>query len=114
MAALECDLQGVLADQAHVLDPQLLRGEVLDAGQATWRSRFTPALGAWARPPQLLSRKGAVVAALPRDLHHLALALDVDVEWKRVGVLQLLCRPLPDVDDRKLPEGLDGRAGGHL
>lgn len=114
MATLERDLQRVLADQAHVLDPQLLRGEVLDAGQATWRSRFAPALGAGARPPQLLSRVDAAVAALPRDLHHLALAVDVDVEWKRVGVLQLLCRPLPDVDYRKLPKGLDGRAGGHL
>jgi hypothetical protein len=107
MAALESDLKRVLADQAHVLDPQLFRGEVLDACQAARRSGFTATLGARACPPELFSRVNAAVAVLPRDLHHLALAVDVDVEWKRVAVLQVLYRPLPDVDDGQLTEGLD-------
>jgi hypothetical protein len=33
------------------------------------------------------------VPVFPGDLHHLALAVDVDVDWERVGVLQLLRRP---------------------
>jgi hypothetical protein len=88
MAALKSDLQCVLADQAHILDPQLFRSEVLDPSQAARRSCFTATLGAGAGPPELLSRVGAAVAVLPRDLHHLTFAVDFDVDWKRVGVLQ--------------------------
>ncbi len=90
MAALERDLQGVLADQAHVLDSKLVLGEVLDPGQAARRPGLTATFGAGARPPELCSRVSAAVAALPCDLHHLAFAIDVDVDWKRVRVLQLL------------------------
>jgi hypothetical protein len=104
VAALERYLQGVLSDEAHVLDSQLIRSEVLDAREAPRRSRLTATLGAWARPPELLTRVRAAVAVLPFDRHHLALAIDVDVDRERVGVLQLLSRPLPDVDHRQLPE----------
>jgi hypothetical protein len=90
MTALECDLQRVLPDQAHILDSQLVRVKVLDARQPAGRSRLAAAFGAGTGPPELLSRVNAAVAALPRDLHHLALAVDVDVKWKRVEVLQLL------------------------
>jgi hypothetical protein len=89
MAALKCDLQGVLADQADVLDPQLVGGEVLDARQAAGSSRFASTLRARTRPPELLSRISAAVAVLPRDFHHLALAIDLDVDWEWVGVLQV-------------------------
>jgi hypothetical protein len=94
VTTLESDLQRVLPDEAHVLDPKLVKREVLDARQAAWRSRLTSALGAWACPSELISRVSAAVATLPMDLHHLALAVDVDVEWKRVRVLQLLCPSL--------------------
>ena len=90
MAALESDLQRVLPDQAHVLDPQLVGCEVLDAGQAAWRSCLTSTFRAWTGPSKLLARIGAAVATLPLDLHHLALAIDVDVDGKRIRVLQLL------------------------
>jgi hypothetical protein len=90
MAALEGDLQGVLADQAHVMDAQLLCRQALDPRQAARRAGFPAALSAWARPPELLARISASVAALPLDLHHLALSIDVDIERERVGVLQLL------------------------
>ena len=112
MAALERNLQCVLTDQAHVLDPKLFGGQALDASQSPRRARFTSTLRARARPPELLARVRAAVPVLPRDLHHLALAIDIDVEWKRVGVLQWLS--LPDVDHRQLAEGLDGGAGRHL
>jgi hypothetical protein len=88
MAALERDLKRILPDEAHVLDPKLIRGQALDAGESTWSSGFTATLGARAGPSQLFARIGAAVAVLPSDLHHLALSVDVDVEWKRVGVLQ--------------------------
>ena len=29
------------------------------------------------------------MAVFPNHVHHLAFAVDIDVEWKRVGVLQL-------------------------
>jgi len=110
--ALERDLQRVLADQAHILDPQLFRRERFHAGQAPRGTRFAPAFGARACPPELLAGIRAAVAALPFDLHHLALAIHIDVEWERVWILQVV--PLPDVDDRKLSEGLDGSASRHL
>jgi hypothetical protein len=94
VAALESDLQRVLPDEAHVLDPQLVRREVIDSGQAARRSCLTSALGAWACPSELFARICAAVTTLPLDLHHLALAVDVDVEWKRIRVLQLLCPSL--------------------
>jgi hypothetical protein len=93
MAALECDLQSVLADQAHVVDAELLRRKFPDPGEPARGSGFAPTLGAWTSPSELLARIAAAMAAFPRNLHHLAFAIDVDVEWKRVGVLQLLCRP---------------------
>jgi hypothetical protein len=89
VAALKSDLDRVLADQAHVLDTQLVGREALDAGEAACRAAFAATLRAWARPPKLLTRVGALVAALPRDLHDLSLAIDVDVDGKRFGVLQL-------------------------
>src|ERR1700686_5175028 len=112
MAALERDLQGVLTDQAHVLYAQLFGGEVLHSREAARRPRFTPALGARARPPELLTRIGGALTVLPFDLHHLTLAVDVNIAWKRIQVLQVL--RLPDVDDGQLAEGLNGRARGHL
>lgn len=90
MAALERDLEGVLADQAHVLDPQLGRIQRLDPGKAAGGSRLTPAFGARACPPELLAAVHAAMTAFPFDHHLLALAVDVDVQRKRVGVLQVL------------------------
>ena len=89
MAALERDLEGVLADQAHVLDSQLRGIQGLDPGQAPGRSGLASTLGARARPPELLAAVDAPMAALPLDHHLLALAVDVDVQRKRVGVLQV-------------------------
>jgi hypothetical protein len=79
VTALKGDLQCVLADQRDILDSQLLGIKRLDPGQSPRGPSFTTAFGAWASPPELLTRVGAPVAAFPLDHHHLALAVDVDV-----------------------------------
>jgi hypothetical protein len=89
VAALKCDLDRVLADQAHVLDAQLVGRQAFDAGQAAGRTTFAAALRTRTGPPKLFTGVGALVAALPRDLHDLSIAVDVDVDGKRLGVLQL-------------------------
>jgi len=104
VAALKCDLQRVLADEAHVLKSKLLWSEVLDARQAARGARLTTTLGTGARPAELLPRVRAAVAVLPNHVHHIAFAVGVDVDWKRVGVLQWASRLLADVDHRQLPE----------
>jgi hypothetical protein len=104
VAALECDLKRVLSDEADVLDTELFGSKVLDTREAPWGTCLTATFGAGAGPAELLARIGAVVSVLPIHGHHLAFAVHVDVDWKRVGVLQLVSRPLPDVDHRQLPE----------
>jgi hypothetical protein len=89
MAGLERDLDRVLADQAHVLDSQLIVGEVLDPSEPASRTAFAATLRARARPSQLFAGIGAVVPILPGDLHDLTFAVDVDVEGERIGVFQL-------------------------
>ena len=89
MAALECDLDRILADQARVLNSQLFGGEVLDARQPAGRTAFAATLSAWARPSKLLTGVGAAVAVLPGDLHDLSVAVDIDIDRKGIGVLQL-------------------------
>ena len=78
VAALKGNLNRVLTDQGHVLDPKFFRGQALYAGEAAWSSGFAAALGARAIPSELFAGVGAAVAVLPRDLHHLALTVDVD------------------------------------
>jgi hypothetical protein len=114
MTALKCDLDRVLADQAHVLDAQLVGRQALDAGKAARRTAFASALGARAGPPKLFTGVSALVAALPRDLHDLSIAVDVDVDGKGIGVLQLLLSGLVDVDHGELAERLDRRASRDL
>jgi hypothetical protein len=89
VAALECDLDGVLADQARILNAQLFGGKVLDARQPAGRTALAATLRAGARPPKLLTGVGAAMAALPRDLHDLSVAVDIDIDGKGIGVLQL-------------------------
>jgi hypothetical protein len=101
MAALKSDLQGVLPHQAYVLEAKLFGSEAFDARQAAWRARLATTLGARASPAELLSGVAAAVPVLPHHVHHLAFAIDIDVDWKRVGVLQLA--RLPNVDHRQLP-----------
>src|SRR5437764_15061523 len=79
MSAFEPDLQGVLADQRYVADAELFIAERLDPRKASWHSRLAAALRAWACPTQLLARVGRALAVFPRDLHHLAGAVDVDL-----------------------------------
>src|SRR5258708_39676421 len=88
MATLKGDLERVLPDQAHVLEPQLLGGKAIDPRQAAWRARFAAAFGARASPAELLTGVGAAVAVLPDHVHQLAFAIDIDADRKRVGVLQ--------------------------
>src|SRR4029077_3957 len=106
--AFESDLQCVLTDETHVADPKLRIAECFHARQAARHSGFTATLGAGAGPPQLLARVGRLRAVLPRDLHDLTFAVDVDVRGKWIGVLQALY--LVDVEHRKLTERLDRRA----
>jgi hypothetical protein len=89
VAALERDLQGVLTDQAYVLDSQLDGIECFDPGQAPGRPSLASTFGARARPPELLPAVHTPVAAFPLDHHLLALAVDVDVQREWVGVLQV-------------------------
>jgi hypothetical protein len=89
MAALERDLDRVLADQADVLYEQLVGGEVLDARQAACRTAFAATFRAWAGPSELFTGVGAEVAVLPGDLHDLTDSVDVHGERKWIGVFQL-------------------------
>ena len=88
VSALERDLKGVLTDQRYVLDTQLLCIEILHASEAPRDARLATTLSARARPSQLLGRVRAVVSILPRDVHDLTLAIDVDGERKSVRVFQ--------------------------
>src|SRR5579864_5273747 len=106
--AFESDLQRVLTDETHVADTKLRITECFHTREAARHSGFTATLGAGAGPPQLLAGVGRLRAVLPRDLHDLTFAVDVDVGGKRIGVLQPLY--LVDVEHRKLTERLDRRA----
>ena len=78
-----------MPDQAHVLKWKLLGSEVFPQRQAPGRTRLTSTLGARTGPAELLARVDAAVRVLPDHVHHLAFAIDVDVDRKRIGVLQL-------------------------
>ena len=86
--AFERDLECVLTDEHHILDAQLLGTERVDPGKAPGSAGFTPTFSARARPSQLLGRVSGAVAVFPGDLHRLLCAIDIDVDWKRIGVLQ--------------------------
>ena len=88
MPAFKRDLQRVLAHQGYVLDSQLVIGEAVDTTEPAGRARLAAALGAGAGPPQHVGGVGAVMSALPLDLHDLPRAVDVDVDWERVGIFQ--------------------------
>lgn len=88
MAALERDLEGVLADESNVLDTELVRVQAPDPSQASWRARLASALRAGTGPPESLSRVAAAVTIFPADDHDLPLAVDVDGKGIRVGVFQ--------------------------
>jgi hypothetical protein len=90
VAALESDLERVLADQAHVLNSKLFGSEVFHPRQAPGRTRLASTLGAGAGPAELFARVGTAVPILPDHVHDLAFAIDIDVDWKRIGILQLL------------------------
>jgi hypothetical protein len=89
VTALKGDLQGVLTDQAHVLDPQLGGIQRFHPRQAAGRPSLASTLGTGARPSELLAAVDALVATFPLDHHFLALAVDVDLQRERVGVLQV-------------------------
>jgi hypothetical protein len=84
VAALESDLERVLADERDVLDEKLVRIQALDPSQAPRDARLAATFGARAGPAQALTRIGASVPVLPSDDHDLAFAVDVDRE--RIGV----------------------------
>ena len=88
MSALERDLQRVLTDKGHVADPKLVVVQGLDPGKPARRTGLATTLRTGTRPSQLLARVGASRPILPRDLNHLAGAVDVDVGRKRIRVLQ--------------------------
>ncbi len=88
MAALERDLESVLADERDILYAKLVGVETLDASKPSRRAGLAATFRAWARPAKLLGRVAAAMPALPPDDHDLALAIDVDRKRKRVGVPQ--------------------------
>ncbi len=89
MSALERDLKCVLANQRYVLDTQLFCLKVLHARKTSRDAGLAATLSARACPSELLGRVGAVVPALPRDLHDLSLAVDVDRQRKGIRVFQV-------------------------
>src|SRR5205823_4406906 len=84
VSAFKPDLQRVLADQGYVLNAQLLIGKLADAREPARRAGLAATFGARACPAQLLTRVGALGAALPGDVHHLGGAVDVHGDRKRV------------------------------
>jgi hypothetical protein len=90
VSAVECDLHRVLADEGHILDAKLFRAQSLDSREPPRRAGLTATFSARTGPAQLFSGVLAVVAVLPRDFHDLACTIDVDVDWKRIRILQLL------------------------
>lgn len=88
MPAFECDLERVLADERDILNAQLVGLEILDASKPSGHAGLATTLRTWAGPAKTLGLIGAAVPVLPRDHHHLAFAVDVDCEWKRIGVFQ--------------------------
>ena len=89
MAALERDLEGVLAHQRDVLHAELGGVEVLHASETSGSARLAPTFCTGTRPSKALARIAAAVAILPCDDHDLAFAVDVDRERKGVRVFQL-------------------------
>lgn len=89
MSAVECDLNCVLAHEGHVLDPKLFRAQRLDPSEPPGRAGLTATFGARTSPSQLLTGVLAVVAVFPSDLYDLTRTIDVDVDWKRIRILQL-------------------------
>ena len=88
VAALERDLQRVLADQCDVFHPQLVVGEVSHPREPAGSTRFAPTLCARAGPPQAVRRIRAAMTSFPLDLHDLPASIDVDVDGKRLKVFQ--------------------------
>src|SRR5260221_8511024 len=88
MSAFKPDLQRVLADQGYVANTQLVVWQGAKPGQPARCARLAAALGAWARPAQAVCVIGAAVSALPRDVHHLRGAIDVDGDGERVWLFQ--------------------------
>jgi len=88
VSAFKPDLQRVLADEGYVANSQLLVRQCLHARQPARCAGLAAALGAGARPAEALTRVGAVVTALPCDLHHLLGAVDVDGDRERVWLFQ--------------------------
>lgn len=88
MPAFKRDLQRVLAYERYVLDPEFVIGKAFDATEPAGRARLSAALSAGAGPPQHVGGVGAVMSALPLDLHDLPRAVDVDVDGERVEVFQ--------------------------
>jgi len=88
VAAVEGDLQRVLAHQRDVFDPELVRAQGIDSREPSRCAGLTATFGAGACPSQLLTGIRNLVPVLPRDLHHLARAIDIDVDRKRIWILQ--------------------------
>src|SRR5450759_1283823 len=88
MAAFEGDLERVLPDECYVFDAQLLGAQRLDPGETAGCPHLTATLSARTRPSKLLGGVSDAVAVFPRDLHRLACSIDIDVDRKRIGILQ--------------------------
>jgi hypothetical protein len=90
VTALERDLKRVLTYESDVFDAELLRAERLDPGQPPRGAGLTSTFSARARPSQLFGGVSRAFAVFPGDVHRLPGAIDIDVDWKRIGVLQCL------------------------
>ncbi len=64
---------------------------VLDAGETSGDAGLAATLRAWAGPAKALAGIAAAMPVLPRDDHDLTFAVDIDVQWIRIGVFQVRC-----------------------
>jgi len=90
VTALESDLKRVLPYESDVLDAELLGTERLHSGEPPRGAGLTSTFSTWARPSQLFGGVSRAFAVFPGDVHRLPRAIDIDVDWERIGVLQWL------------------------
>jgi hypothetical protein len=85
---VECDLHRILAHESHVFDAQLVGAQRLESVESPGCATFTTTFSARTCPPQLLTGVTASASVFPGYVHHLPCTVDIDIDRKRIGILQ--------------------------